>query len=495
MTKKTLSLEELRTNKKKLGAELRKHITDYNERRKDGKEGWPEETRGAYEAVSQQYDENEKALIEASNDDEMATRMESLREDEETSRRTGNRPGLDDKLPGEERSYGDAGLDRDGASEYAKRQNDKRLAFRSWLAVGMISQNPKILNDEMRAACQRNKFDPMQANIEIPLLSTEQHRAVQLEAYSMTRAQRQAFAHNGEMRALSKYTSAAGAELVPQSFVTMLEMAMLAHGDFLNYVDTLTTQNGEATHWPIVDDTANEGAWVAVESEDTQVIGEPNPTFARLSWDAHELHSKWIKVPMALDEDSLFNMEMILAMVMGERLGRSINRSATTGNGTKQCKGITLDAPTGHTTAAQTAIALDDIIGLEHSVDPAYRDESQYMFHDNILKYLRLLKDLEGRQLWQQSMRDGQPDKLNNKPYAYNQHMANTVAATEITAIFGRLSDYKLRRVKNVRVVRANERFVEKLQIGFLGYIRVDGKLMRPTADAQTAVKKMVQKT
>ena len=490
---KTLTLTELRANKAKFAAEIRKQATAYDERRAANQDAWPAETRAAWESINKEYDENEKALIDANNSEEIRSRVEQLRKDEEQSTRTGHKPGLDDKLPGEDRTYGDAGLDREEAAERAQRQRDKQLTFRAWMLSGLANENPQILTDEMRTACQRTKFSPSQGQITVGLHDTRSHRILQRALAHMSPDERQLAVESGELRALSKVTAAAGPELVPQTFVNMLEMAMLAYGDMLTYVDTITTQAGELINWPIADDTSNSGAWVAVEGEDTQVIGEPNPTFARLSWGAHELHSKWIKVPIALDEDSMFDLEVLLATMLGERLGRSVNAAATVGTGTGQPKGITLDAPLGVTTAAAAAIAYDDVIKLEHSVDPAYRNESQFMFHDAILQYLRLLKDTQGRPLWQASMRDGSPDRLNGRPYAYNQSMASVVATTNLTMLFGRLRDYKLRRVRGVRIVRANERFIEKLQIGFLGYMRVDGKLLRPTANAQVSVKKMVQ--
>ena len=55
--------------------------------------------------------------------------------------------------------------------------------------------------------------------------------------------------------------------------------------------------------------------------------------------------------------------------------------------------------------------------------------------------------------------------------------------AANLTMLFGRLRDYKLRMVRGVRILRADERFLEKLQIGFMGYVRVDGKLLRPTSN------------
>lgn len=482
---KTLTLADRRKLKQELAEEIRKQGEAYDQRRAAGTEAWPDETREAWKSVNKKYDDNEKELIQLTNDDEVRSRIDQMQEDEEQSRRTGHKPGLDDRLPGEERTYGELGIDREQAAEIAQRQADKRNAFRTWL-IGTDKAT-----DEMRTSCERLGYEPGQ-ELNVRLASTQQYRIMQRQMRAMNETQRAAI-ESGDTRALSLFTATAGPELVPQTFVNMLEMAILSHGNMLQYFDTITTAAGESMSWPIGDDTSNEGEFVQVEGSDTQASGEPNPTLKRTTWNAHEVSSKWIKVPFALNEDSMFDLEVILATMLGERIGRIVNRSATTGDGNKQCRGILLDAPVGHTSVLANAIALDDLIKLEHSVDPAVRPQSQYAMNDAILETLRLLKDSEGRQLWQQSMRDGQPDRINNRQYAYNQVMADTIQANAEPIIFGRLSDYKLRRVGNVRVLRAAERFMEKLQLGFLGYARVDGKLLRPTADAAVTVKKLKQ--
>jgi HK97 family phage major capsid protein len=298
---------------------------------------------------------------------------------------------------------------------------------------------------------------------------------------------------SGELRALSKVTSGAGPELVPQTFVNMLEIAILAYGDMLSFVDTITTAAGEVMNWPIMNDTANSGVLVGTEGEDTQVIGEPDPVFSRLTWTAYEMHSRWIKTPIALEEDSMFDLEMLLAGALGERLGRLLNTLATTGTGSSQPFGIVTDSVAGVTAASATAISYDDLVRLEHSVDPNLRASSRYMFNDSILQALRLLKDTTGMPLWTTSMRDGAPDRLNGKPYVYNQAMASSIATTQITALFGDLTKYKLRRVRGIRIIRATERFAEKLQVGYLGYMRADGRLLKPAAAARCPVKRLTQ--
>jgi HK97 family phage major capsid protein len=493
---KTLDLSELRKKKAELAKTIREQASSYEERRQKNEEPWPGETRAAWDSINKLYDENERAIAEAEKDDEIRSRVEQLRADEEQSRRTNHRPGLDDRLPGEERTYGDAGLDRDEAAALARRERDRKLVLRTFVLDTIAAESPELISDEMREACQRLNYRGGTA-MGFSLPDTRSVRLMQRSLSRMSPEARTIAVETGdlpqELRALSTITAGAGPELVPRSFVNMLTLAILSYGDMLSAVDIITTNTGEEMQWPVGDDTANEGEFVANEHDDTQVMGEPDPSFIRQSWFAHDLWSRWVKAPISLSEDSMFDLESIIAMMLGERLGRALNRACTVGNGTRRCRGITLDAPLGRTTTAAAAISYDDITTLEHSVDPAVRPQSSYMFNDAILLHLRLIKDTTGRPIWQPNLQAGQADRINNRPYVYNNHMSATIATTQLTAIFGRLSDYKLRVVRGVRMVRATERFVERLQIGFGGYMRVDGRLQRPTLDARCTVRRMNQ--
>ncbi len=488
-----MTREELIKKRAELAAEIAKRSAAYNERRAKDEAGFADQAEeDAWKKVNGDYDECVRSIQALDNDAEIAARAEQIRKDQEQSTRSGQKPGLDDKLPGEERTFGDAGFEsRDQAAQYMARERTKTLLFRAWLIGG----DPNLMTDEMRNAVTSARYNPAGNEAQIQLLSGERHKQLRASCQrlaTLTPEERAASFASGELRALSKVTAGSGPELVPQTFVNQLEVAILAYGDMLAFVDTLTTETGETINWPIMNDTANEGAWVA-EAVDTQVIGTPDPLFTRPTWGAHEMHSKWIKTPIALEEDSMFDLEMLLASALGERIGRTLNTAATTGTGTGQPTGIITDAAAGVTAASATAIAYDDLIKLEHSVDPNFRPTSRYMFHDNILQALRLLKDTTGMPLWQASMRDGAPDRLNGKPYVYNQAMASTIATTNKTVLFGDLAKYKLRRVRNVRIIRAAERFVEFLQVGYLGYLRADGRVLKPAAAARCPVKLLTQ--
>jgi HK97 family phage major capsid protein len=325
----------------------------------------------------------------------------------------------------------------------------------------------------MRESCERLKFDYRFKNkIGFRSLDTETHKQLQAEARKTNNIK------GIDLRGLSKGGSGTGAELVPQSFAATLELAMLATSPLLAYVDTITTSTGENFLWPIGNDTAVEGA-IASEAADINAVTQTDPTLARLTWGAYDYHSRFIKVTEQLLRDSIVNVDQIVATLIGERLGRILLRHITVGTGSSQPFGIVTDAVNGRTTAGASAISTTDLIELQHSVDPAYRANGNFMAHDNVIKTLRLLNDTTGRPLWASGLRDGVPDTLHGQPIIYNQYMASAVTTTNITMLYGDMSYYKLRRVGAMSLRRLVERFAETREVAFIGYMSADGRLLK----------------
>lgn len=283
---------------------------------------------------------------------------------------------------------------------------------------------------------------------------------------------RAGFRADGEQRAQSTSTTAGG-YLIPQGFVNRLESAMLAYGGMLGVSQILRTGEGNALPWPTTDDTSNEGALLAENTVDS----EQDITFGQVTFNAYKYTTKIIRVSNELLQDSAINVENVIADRFAERLGRILNRHATTGTGSSQPNGVVTAATAGVTLASSSAITVDELINLEHSVNPAYRTNARWMFHDDVLKALKKLKDSENRPLWMMGYREGAPDTLMGRPYTINQHMA-TMEASAKSVLYGDFSKYVIRMVKDFTALRLVERYAEYHQVGFLGFMRFDGDLV-----------------
>ncbi|CAN7430799.1 phage major capsid protein [Rhizobium rhizogenes] len=281
-----------------------------------------------------------------------------------------------------------------------------------------------------------------------------------------------------EARAQIAGTATAGGYTVPTELADQIIKSMKAWGPMYdeNICTEIVTASGNTMKVPTVDDTdseADEHAEAAALLDD----GSGDVQFGQKSLDAYAYNTPFIRWSWELDMDSIFNMESLLGQLIGERLGRIANRRLTTGTGASAPNGIVTGSTLGKTAAAAAAITFDDVIDLEHAVDPAYRSspKARYMFNDKTLLAVRKLKDGQGNYLWQKGdVQKGTPDVLNGRPYSINQAMDGLAAGKKVM-IFGDFSKYFVRKVGAPVVGVLRERFWPDM--GIAGLIRFDGEL------------------
>lgn len=283
---------------------------------------------------------------------------------------------------------------------------------------------------------------------------------------------------------------------VPVGFVDEVEMALKYYGPMLDVATIMTTASGQPMPYPTDNDTSNTGEQVG---EGAQVTTQ-DVTISAVQFGAYKFSTKMIKVSLELLQDSAFDIESYLKEKFAIRLGRIINNKTTVGGGSTTINGIvpasTLGATAtgaatndGTTATGGTSIGSDDLFELEHSVDILYRRDAMYMMHDSTLKTIKKVKDKYGRPLWMPGLAVREPDTINGYKYAINNDMA-TVAVNAKTVLFGALKKYVIRQVKELSVMRLDERFADYGQVAFIGFARYDGNLV----DAGTnPVKYLVQ--
>lgn len=277
-----------------------------------------------------------------------------------------------------------------------------------------------------------------------------------------------------DSRAQASASDTAGGFLVPDSFRNKFIDVMKAFGGIAQYAETLTTETGADLPWVTMDDTGNEGEILGENDE----VGEQDVKFGGRKLKAHIYSSRMVKWPFALLQDSGIDVDSLMSRKLGERIGRRAARSWITGTGVDQPEGILTNAVVGKTGAGgqTTAVVYDDLVDLEHSVDPAYRNaNSRYVFGDQTLKVLRKLKDADQRPLWIPVPAAGMPATINGRAYAIDNSMP-VPAANAQSIIFGDIrAAYVIRTVRGITLMRLNERYAERLQAAFLSFARMDG--------------------
>lgn len=460
-------LKELREKRKTLAAKIKDMAERFNEDKK-----WADDAeRQAWEAVNRDYD----SLLK-----EIETLEKTIEEERQIADRLSqvnnyNERALDQNPPGLE----DTPNHRNRSGQEVTEEH-RALAMAAWCR----SQLDEDLDDRHIEACRRVGLNPQRRHLEFRVGQSHHYRNFHREFRSLHDSRRESLLY--ESRALSAFAAASGGALVPETFIRSLELNMLAFGGVRQAAETMVTGTGERMAWPTGDDTSNSGEMLG---ESASIGSSTDPTFGAVYWDAYKFSSKPVLVPYELLEDSFMDLPSVLGQMLGERLGRITATKHTTGTGAGQPKGIVTCASLGVTAASATAIAYDELIDLEHSVDPAYRNGAAYMFHDSILLHLRKLKDGNGAYLWQSGANAGVPDRVNNRPYFISMEMASSVATGAKTVLFGQLNKHKIRRVNSVRLYRLQERYRDNDQDGFIALIREDSNML----DAGTRPVKYLQ--
>lgn len=351
-----------------------------------------------------------------------------------------------------------AGTDADGTvalSRLKRGQVESLEAFRTWALAGS-DQRPA------QEAIDRAKRIGVDINQRQMVLSMS-HRAMR------------SLHEPWEYRAAQGVGSGGiGGFTVPDELMQALETAMLTFGGMRQTSTILRTGSGSDLPIPMANDTGNKGAIVAENAATT----EQGTTFSQLVLNSYKYSSKYILISVELMQDSAINMAEFLGSALGERIGRITNEHFTTGTGTGQPNGIVTAATLGKQgdSGQSTSITYGHLVDLEHSVDPSYRTGARWMFADSTLKVIKKLVDSQNRPLWSAGLAVREPDTILGYPYTINQDVAAMTASAK-SVLFGQLNKYIVRDVRDITLIRLDERFAEYGQVAFLAFSRHDGDL------------------
>lgn len=285
---------------------------------------------------------------------------------------------------------------------------------------------------------------------------------------------------NAIRNTMSTTTNSEGGYTVQSDVASELIEALKAYGGMRQFGTVFTTEQGNPLSWPTNDDTASTGELVA---ENTQA-NDADLAFGTVALSVYKFSSKVVTVPIELLQDSSIDVAELVTRALGTRLGRVTNTYFTTGTGTAQPRGIVTAATSGKvgTTGQTGTVTYDDLIDLEHSVNPAYRQGASFMMNDDSVKIIRKIKDSEGRPIfvpgYAQGVPGGAPATLLDRPVAINQDIA-TMAANAKSILFGNLRNYRIRDVMQVTLFQFRDSaYTKKGQVGFLGWMRSGGNLI-----------------
>ena len=271
------------------------------------------------------------------------------------------------------------------------------------------------------------------------------------------------------MNALSIGTDSEGGYLVPDEYEKKLVEALGDEVFFRSLATVIKTSSGDRKI-PIVT-SKGEAAWI----DEGGAFPESDDSFGQTSIGAYKL-ATMIKVSDELLNDSVFNIENYISKEFGRRIGAKEEEAFFIGDGKGKPTGLFPSADVG-VTVATTNITFDDVMDLYYSLRAPYRNKASWLLNDSTVKAIRKLKDGNGNYIWQPSVREGEPDRILNRPYRTSIYVPELAAGNKVFA-FGDFSYYWIADRQGRSFKRLNELYATTGQVGFLASERVDGKLI-----------------
>lgn len=269
--------------------------------------------------------------------------------------------------------------------------------------------------------------------------------------------------------ALSIGTDSEGGYLVPDEYERKLVQALEEEVFFRSLANVIKTSSGDRKI-PIVT-SKGEAAWI----DEGGQFPESDDSFGQTSIGAYKL-ATMIKVSDELLNDSVFNIENYISKEFARRIGTKEEEAFFVGDGKGKPEGLFGSADLG-VTAATVNITFDDVMDLFYSLRAPYRKKATWLLNDSTVKAIRKLKDGNGNYIWQPSVRDGEPDRILNRPYRTSIYVPELAAGNRVMA-FGDYSYYWIADRQGRSFKRLNELYATTGQVGFLACERVDGKLI-----------------
>jgi len=214
----------------------------------------------------------------------------------------------------------------------------------------------------------------------------------------------------------------------------------------------------------LYDDEEASTGWVSETASRTET-GTPKIGEWRIP--VHEIYAS-PRVTQRLLDDSAFNVEQWLAEKVANKMMRGENTAYTVGSGTGKPRGF-MTYPDGdsirgevkqYNTGASGAFKAspdggDVFLTALYALKGEYRQSTNWFMNRSTMAAVRLLKDNDGRYLWQPGIEAGQPTSLLGHPVAAAFEDMADIAAGSLSIAVGDLgSAYQIVDRQGIRVIR-----------------------------------------
>ena len=289
-----------------------------------------------------------------------------------------------------------------------------------------------------------------------------------------------------EQRALSAGTGTEGGYLyAPEMFVNEL----------LQNITNEVIIRGTARVFPPLAGTDSLGAPVLTnrmaDAAWTSELGSPSTdstlAFGKRSLRPNPLIKEILVSKVLLRKTSM--AEQVVREELARVAGEAMENGYMTGSGSEEPLGVFTASANGITTSRDVATSntsttptADGLKAARYELKETYFKRATWIFHRDVMELIAKLKDGNGRYLLQDSITQGDPDKLLGRPVRLSEFAPNTISASAYVGILGDFSNYWIVDSMDMEVQQLTELYARNNKDCFLVRMSSDGAPVRSEA-------------
>lgn len=358
-----------------------------------------------------------------------------------------------------------------------------------------LNETAKSREEKRMTAEESDRFDTLEQDVRA--LDKEIHRAEVMEAEDKRLAEERsksgaAAAKNGEnteLRAFANYlrdgriteetrtalTTENSAVMIPKEISQQIILGLQGKFELMSKIGLRITSHAKSFVEPILSgDMTLKRISVGAAND------EGAAAFEGIEIKAYDYRLPVIPISLTLLDGSDADIQGAIVALLTEHIARGLTNLALTGGTASD--GVSALVPKVVTTnaASATAVSYNDLVDLLAKVKAPHNSQGVASWLMNSATRAALMKvlDQNGRPIFIESAREGEPDRILGRPVVIDDNMPD-IGASKVPIIFGDLRKYVLRIVQGVKVrVYQEEKFYKDNCIGVQAFVTADGKLI-----------------
>lgn len=265
------------------------------------------------------------------------------------------------------------------------------------------------------------------------------------------------------------------AVMIPKEISQQIILGLQGAYELMNKVNLRITPHAKTFVEPILSgDMTLKRITVGAANE------EGAASFEGIEIKAYDYRLPVIPVSLTLLDGSDADIQGAIVALLTEHIARGLTKLALTGGTASDGVSALVPKVVTTTAASATAVTYNDLIDVLAKVKAPHNAQGVASWVMNSATRAALMKvlDQNGRPIFVESAREGEPDRILGRPVVIDDNMPD-IGAGKTPILFGDLRKYVLRIVQGVKVrVYQEEKFYKDNCVGIQAFVSADGKLI-----------------